>query len=257
MPLRTALVLVLVALVALGLVAAGGAATAALDRYLVGELDQRLVRAAPGIATDGVPPPIAAGDAPSLLRLFPSSAAFVVTDTAGAVRHDEDALLPDDGPGPDFPRWDLATVRARAAEATDVGSAGPGPRWRLLALPLADGSGSVLVAFSLGDVDATLRRLVLLELLIGAVVVLLVAALAHLVVRRSLRPLTEVERIAAAVAAGEIHLRVPERDPRTEVGRLGRALNVMLGPGCGAVFRVRLPLTRDGVDPGAPRSTRW
>jgi two-component system, OmpR family, sensor kinase len=47
-------------------------------------------------------------------------------------------------------------------------------------------------------------------------------------VHRSLRPLTEVEHTAAAIAAGELDRRVPERDPRTEVGRLSQALNGML-----------------------------
>jgi two-component system, OmpR family, sensor kinase len=37
-----------------------------------------------------------------------------------------------------------------------------------------------------------------------------------------------VERTAAAIAAGELERRVPQRDPRTEVGRLSLALNGML-----------------------------
>ncbi len=48
------------------------------------------------------------------------------------------------------------------------------------------------------------------------------------VVHRSLRPLAEVEQTAAAIAAGQLDRRVPQRDPRTEVGRLSVALNGML-----------------------------
>jgi two-component system OmpR family sensor kinase len=47
-------------------------------------------------------------------------------------------------------------------------------------------------------------------------------------VRNSLRPLTEVERTAAAIAAGDLSQRVPAGDDRTEVGRLATALNGML-----------------------------
>jgi two-component system OmpR family sensor kinase len=47
-------------------------------------------------------------------------------------------------------------------------------------------------------------------------------------VYQSLRPLTEVEQIAAAIAAGQLDRRVPERGLRTEVGRLSLALNGML-----------------------------
>src|SRR5207245_5567895 len=46
--------------------------------------------------------------------------------------------------------------------------------------------------------------------------------------RRSLRPLTEIERTAEGIATGDLSRRVPDRDPRTEVGRLGRSLNAML-----------------------------
>jgi two-component system OmpR family sensor kinase len=59
--------------------------------------------------------------------------------------------------------------------------------------------------------------------------VLLVLGIAgYAVVHRSLRPLVEVEQTAAAIAAGELDRRIPQRDPRTEVGRLSLALNGML-----------------------------
>jgi two-component system OmpR family sensor kinase len=61
------------------------------------------------------------------------------------------------------------------------------------------------------------------------VAVLVVVGLAgYAVVHRSLKPLAEVERTAATIAAGQLDRRVPERDPRTEVGRLSLALNGML-----------------------------
>jgi len=49
------------------------------------------------------------------------------------------------------------------------------------------------------------------------------------VVRASLRPLAAVEETAGAIATGDLSRRVPEGDPRTEMGRLGRSLNTMLG----------------------------
>ena len=47
--------------------------------------------------------------------------------------------------------------------------------------------------------------------------------------RVSFRPLRAVEATAEAIARGELAERVPGEDARTEVGRLARALNVMLG----------------------------
>ena len=57
----------------------------------------------------------------------------------------------------------------------------------------------------------------------------LLAGAAYAVVRTSLRPLREVEQTAAAIAGGDLSLRVPRQDDRTEVGRLALAFNSMLG----------------------------
>ena len=48
------------------------------------------------------------------------------------------------------------------------------------------------------------------------------------VVRTNLRPLDDIEETAEEIAAGHLDRRVPDRDPRTEVGRLGRSINTML-----------------------------
>ena len=48
-------------------------------------------------------------------------------------------------------------------------------------------------------------------------------------VRLGLRPLTRIEHTAGAIAAGDLSRRVEDENPRTEVGRLGGALNTMLG----------------------------
>jgi signal transduction histidine kinase len=84
------------------------------------------------------------------------------------------------------------------------------------------------VAASLDAIDATTRQLRLIDLVVSAVVLLAVAVLGAAIVRASLRPLVDIEQTARAIAAGDLTRRVPDRDPRTEVGRLGRALNTML-----------------------------
>jgi two-component system OmpR family sensor kinase len=109
-----------------------------------------------------------------------------------------------------------------------VPAAGGGGQWRLLAIPLPDGSGTLLVSTSLASVDATLARLTFLELITGGVVLVALAGVGYLVVRSSLRPLAEVKDTAGAIAAGDLTRRVPEHPPRTEVGQLSSALNGML-----------------------------
>jgi two-component system OmpR family sensor kinase len=87
----------------------------------------------------------------------------------------------------------------------------------------------VAVALSLGSVDVILRQLLIIEAIVGGIVLFLVGGIATIVVRVGLRPLTRIEHTAEAIAGGELDRRVPDSDPRTETGRLGAALNVMLG----------------------------
>lgn len=86
----------------------------------------------------------------------------------------------------------------------------------------------LLVAESLSGVDGTLHRLLLIEAIATAAVLAVLAALALWVVRLGLRPLREIELTAAAITAGDLSHRVDHPDARTEVGRVGSALNEML-----------------------------
>ena len=87
----------------------------------------------------------------------------------------------------------------------------------------------LIVAASLEDVDATLRRLLLIEVLVTGAVLAALAALGLWVVRIGLRPLAAIGSTAEAIAAGDLTQRVERAEDRTEVGRLGLALNAMLG----------------------------
>jgi two-component system, OmpR family, sensor kinase len=91
------------------------------------------------------------------------------------------------------------------------------------------GGATIVVATPLDDVDATLQRLLVIMLLVTALVLGALAALGLWVVRIGLRPLGAVQATAGAIAAGDLTQRVERAEPRTEVGRLGLALNAMLG----------------------------
>jgi two-component system OmpR family sensor kinase len=92
-----------------------------------------------------------------------------------------------------------------------------------------DGDSMVVVATPLTDVDATLRRLLLVMLLVTAAVLVALAMLGLWVVRIGLRPLDAIGSTAAAIAGGDLSRRVERSESHTEVGRLGLALNAMLG----------------------------
>jgi two-component system, OmpR family, sensor kinase len=88
--------------------------------------------------------------------------------------------------------------------------------------------GTLVVGANLGDINQTIGRLISIDLIVGGIVVLVLAVVAVAVVRASMRPLAEIEQTAGVIAAGDLSRRVPDRDPRTEVGSLGRSLNIML-----------------------------
>ncbi|MCM3925720.1 HAMP domain-containing histidine kinase, partial [Frankia sp. AiPs1] len=91
------------------------------------------------------------------------------------------------------------------------------------------GGARVLVALPLRPVADTVRRLVRIELAVGAAVLAAVAALAWLWLTRGLRPLRQMVGTAAAIAAGDLDRRVPAGPPSSETGQLAAALNAMLG----------------------------
>jgi two-component system OmpR family sensor kinase len=110
-----------------------------------------------------------------------------------------------------------------------VGGKGPAASgYRAYARPDPGGATITIAAVPLHDSDQTLNRLLLVELLVIAGVLVVLAALAWLVVRVGLRPLDLMGDTAGAIAGGDLSRRVESTDPRTEVGRLGIALNRML-----------------------------
>jgi two-component system, OmpR family, sensor kinase len=110
-----------------------------------------------------------------------------------------------------------------------VGSAGSsGLQYRVLATRDPEDSGITLVAVPTGDVEQTLHRLLLVEALVIAGVLAALGLTAYFVVKLGLRPLDRIEVTAGEIAGGELSRRVSPATSRTEVGRLGLALNAML-----------------------------
>ena len=119
----------------------------------------------------------------------------------------------------------LTTVPAQSGSDT----------WRVITAPVSyqlptgtQVSGTLIVGADLGNINATIGGLAATVLIIGLIVVCILALAIVMVVRASLRPLVDIEATAGEIAAGHLNRRVPERDPRTEIGSLGRSLNTML-----------------------------
>jgi two-component system, OmpR family, sensor kinase len=217
LPLRVGLVAATLALVGCGLAFSGVAVTSILRHVLVARIDQTLLEASRGWAQAPrrqSPPPYEGPDPgrpPSkfYVRGIGSNGASF---TAINDRNAEPALPPNNDVG-------SSPTTLPSVNGSDI-------QWR--AVSVRGPHGLTTVAIDLSDVQHTVSSLVWLQIGIGVAVLVVVGIASFAVVHRSLRPLSEVEHTAAAIAAGQLDRRVPERDPRTEVGQLSLALNGML-----------------------------
>ncbi|MEO7125588.1 MAG: HAMP domain-containing sensor histidine kinase [Nakamurella sp.] len=257
-PLRVRLVVVVVILITVALTGAGIAATATMNGYLVGRIDAGLRSAAgplqaqllggtdvPGAA--GGMTPNATGDGAASNgddnhQGLPSVYVVEALDAAGTVVLGPTSNLIDrNQPLPKLPHLTVEKVAAHGQRLFTVDSVEGDGHWRVLVAPttLANGQpGTLLTAQSMDGVQETVDQLVVLLLIIGVTTLAIITAIGYLVIRASMRPLRAVEAAAAMIAAGDLTHRVPDSDPRTEVGHLAVSLNTMLG-GIEAAFADR------------------
>ncbi|BCY07418.1 cell wall metabolism sensor histidine kinase WalK [Actinoplanes sp. L3-i22] len=216
--LRFSLVTSMVALAAAGLIGTCTTAAVALRAYLLERTDGQLAAAAVLVRQRA---PALAPEGPELRSVVSVTEYLIEFRRADGhtVRFESSGKLPPD------PLLDRADP-ARSAPQTVTCAVGE--RYRVLVIPLADGS-RVLVGLPLTPVRNTVARFVVIAVLTGAVVLVLLSLLAHWLVRRRLRPLDEIAATATAIAAGDLDRRVGAAPAHTEVGRLAAAVDRMLG----------------------------
>ncbi|MBA3691068.1 MAG: HAMP domain-containing histidine kinase, partial [Actinobacteria bacterium] len=230
--LRGRLLTATLALVAVGLAGAGVVTYAFLNSFLVSRVDDQL-RASLTVAPQVLLRSEAVFDpdrGPGSEQVFQPLYAVYLDPSGRIVR--EHPLVGYDRravPAPTLPS-DLPGSAGEAAGGIRLFSTGsPGDlRYRAIAAAVSNDGGTVVVAIPLTDVADTLHRLVVVEALVVGGVLALAALSALGLVRLGLRPLTQMEETADAIAAGDLSRRVTPAEPDTEVGRLGMALNAML-----------------------------
>jgi two-component system, OmpR family, sensor kinase len=228
--LRARLLITSVVLVAAGLLVANVATYRLLSNFLLNRVDDQLV-AAQGPILDSLQ---FEGDIPS----HPTSTFLVPPGTYAEVRNgsgapvvwkffgfeskaDERPVYPRNLPG-------STSSPTQAPRFFTTSADGGDPTYRAVAAALRPGPGTLIVAIPLTEVSATLDRLLGVELVVSGIALLLVAGFALWLVRLGLRPLEGIGATAGAIAAGDLSRRVEPATERTEVGRLGLALNAML-----------------------------
>ena len=250
MPLRVRLLASVLALMVASLFLIGAASVMFMDRYLTSRVNDQLASLTVQILKKAQSSPDGHVDVSQLLPsstnpvVIQSTYEFELRDANGEVLvgangNQQRLKWPPDSklPYPSFPT-DPASLNAHAStgdpnadKAFTTGSESGNTRWRVLVYKIDSTNGAeyLIVSADLSNVSSAVAQLIRIETLVGMAVLLVIAVVATAVVSSSLRPLRDIERTAGAIARGQLDQRVPERDPRTELGRLGRALNVMLG----------------------------
>jgi two-component system, OmpR family, sensor kinase len=241
--LRTKLITGLLALVIVAVAAISVSSVWVLRSYLVSQDDSQLKVAASNITNDPRDLSIITGNPGQLLPVLGTNNIYAGLDQPGT------PLSPPSSPSglsygsqgqsvPAVPTSQLWAI-ANNGKLVTVPAESGNDTWRVIAEPFSyqattstgttqQVTGTLIVGANLGNINATIGRLAGATLIIAVIIVLLLALAIVLVVRASLRPLLEIEETAGEIAEGQLDRRVPERDPRTEIGRLGRSLNVML-----------------------------
>ena len=219
-PLRITLVALLVALVSVGLLATGFAATSLLRGYLLDQRDAELRSAVLSAEHDHelIEACLTGRDlrlpGPSFYGcLAPGST--VVIGLVGPSEAD------------DYPVLDKALGGDHGQAPVTVPSSDGRSDWRVMTSELPQ-NYTLVVGSDLHRDQEAIRRLVSIEAIVGLIVLTILGATGYVLVRNSLRPLAEVEGTARAIAAGDLSRRVPQANERTEVGRLATSLNGML-----------------------------
>jgi two-component system OmpR family sensor kinase len=110
----------------------------------------------------------------------------------------------------------------------EVEVAGPDQDWRVVALPLQNANGSVVVGLPTNTNRQIINEYGVIGGRFGVLLVFLSGLSIWLTITQALRPLKEVERTAEAVKSGKFSSRLVQHHGKTEIGRINRALNSML-----------------------------
>jgi len=232
--LRTRLLLALLGLVAGGLLVAGIATYSSLRSFLLERVDQQLREARGPVALTlasgqipGLPDQSGGPGRPSL----PPGTYGELRDAQGNVLNKVSySYGTETQPTPQLPSpLPGASARDLGGTLFDTGAAdGSGPRFRVLVQSVPQVQRVLVVAVPLTETTQTMGRLLGIEVLVFALVLVGLGIAAWLLIKRDLRPLETMADTADVIAAGDLSQRVTPAEPRTEVGRLGLSLNAML-----------------------------
>ena len=228
--LRTKLVTALLALVAIALAVMSFVGVAVFGNYLQNQVDAQLRSLDAQVQND----PAAYLGGHHMAFLLNNSVVEVLASNGQPVTGLGNWQNLSNNSGPAISASQLE-ASGNSGQPFTVPAQSGGDGWRVITQPLqysTDGvttqSGTLVVGLSLGNLDQTMAYLIRLDVIVSVVILFVLMIVGFAVVRANLQPLVDIEETAGEIADGHLNRRVPERDPRTEIGSLGRSLNIML-----------------------------
>ncbi len=225
--LRTKITGVTVLLLTMGLLVAGVGTMAVLRNYLQDEVDAKISTA--GLKLSGNVTPTGTSSDPQCTETS------LLNDYYFALLNPDGSILcsnrQSSAPRPVVESLTLERVAALDNEVT-LPSTAAGGQWRAGAYVVTTEAGdyfTVVIGLDLKETNGIVARYSVIFLFFGLTVVILGGALTRLLVTTTFTPLRQVEATAAQFADGDFNQRLSGATPNTEVGRLNRSLNAMLG----------------------------
>ncbi len=231
--LRSQLVAIISALLSVSLLALGATTFLLLHSVLEDQMDTQLRTFQTSIIKKGTVDSQSTGQAPFTFDYYVGF-------------HFADGTLADQNRSgsdkPTYPVYSLAEARKLNGTTFTVPSSDGGAAWRITILapqsfdfnpaggPLSAQTyeGFVVVGIPYEGLNLTMERLAVVIAGVAILTITLGTMIAYWTVTRSFKPLSRVEKTAAAIAAGDLSRRVDVENPATEVGRLSVSLNSML-----------------------------
>ena len=226
MSLRARLLIVLAVLLGAGLLVADVATYTSLRSQLFKRVDASLDSNAE-IVAQSIPRGPGGLERLAGLGVFQPGTYIEIRRGDAVLQHGSITRNGESAPRPRIPRH-FAPGSDGSRRAT-AGAISGGERFRLLAYTTPFPNTTLIIGAPLHETDTTLNQLKRIELLVTGGVIVAGLLLALWLIAASLRPLRRIEETAAAIGAGDLTRRVEPGGGTTEIGRLGGALNAMLG----------------------------
>lgn len=233
-PLSLQLVFIIVSVLSLALLLASLTTISLLRNSLINRIDQDLVTSGPDLAKR-VLEEASNQNVDASPTFLPSDFFLVYQDINGQTITFRDHRQERSFGRPKLPKLSVEQIKNISYPSTQQTVSGTknDTQWRTITLAVYSGMnkeivGAATVALPITHVQNTTRSTAEMTIIASLIIIAFAAVISWYSVRRSLRPLRQMESTARLISEGDLSQRAPELPLNTEVGTLSHSFNTML-----------------------------